>query len=347
MFTRTSPHLNARQHRTRRWLLGTALSSILVPLSLHAAEQKLLNVSYDVTREFYKDYNDAFAKHWKAKTGNEVLVDQSHGGSSKQARAVLDGLSADVVTFNQSTDIDILVPSGLVAKDWVAKYPNNAAPYTSTILFLVRKGNPKDIKDWSDLVKDGVQVIIPNPKTSGNGRYSYIGAWAYALKSPGGSEEKAKEFVAKLFKNVPVLDTGGRGATTTFAQNGIGDVLLTFENEVHLTLKELGADKFDIVVPSLSILAEAPVAVVEQVAKKNGTEELAKEYLSYLYSDESQELAAKYYYRPRNADILKKHADRFPEVKLVTIDEIAGGWANALKVHFKDGGVFDQIYQRE
>ena len=343
----TLPKSDARRHHTRRWLLGAALSAVLVPFSAQAAEQKLLNVSYDVTREFYKDYNDTFAKHWKAKSGNDVLVDQSHGGSSKQARAVLDGLGADVVTFNQSTDLDILVPTGLVAKDWVTKFPNNAAPYTSTILFLVRKGNPKGIKDWSDLVKNGVQVIIPNPKTSGNGRYSYIGAWAFALKSPGGSEETAKEFVTKLFKNVPVLDTGGRGATTTFAQNGIGDVLLTFENEVHLTLRELGADKFEIVVPSLSILAEAPVAVVEPVSKTNGNEALAKEYLAHLYSDEAQELVAKHFYRPRSADILKKHGDRFPDVKLVTIEEVAGGWKKAIDVHFKDGGIFDQIYQRK
>ncbi len=329
----------------RRLLAAAALATLLGPLSLHAEEARLLNVSYDVTREFYKDYNEAFAKHWKAKSGKDVLVDQSHGGSSKQARAVLDGLEADVVTFNQSTDLDILVPSGLVAKDWITRFPHHAAPYTSTILFLVRKGNPKGIKDWNDLIKDGVQVIIPNPKTSGNGRYSYIGAWAYALQAPGGSEETAKKFVAKLFKNVPVLDTGGRAATTTFAQNGIGDALLTFENEVHLTLRELGADKFDIVVPSLSILAEAPVAVVDPVAKKHGTEALAQAYLTHLFSDEGQELAAKHFYRPRSAEILKKHAERFPDVKLVTIEDVAGGWKKALEVHFKDGGVFDQIYQ--
>ena len=336
-------------HRSRRWLLGTAFSALVTSLALpaHGAEQKLLNVSYDVTREFYKDYNEAFARHWKTKAGHDVLVDQSHGGSSKQARAVLDGLEADVVTFNQSTDLDILVPTGLVAKDWVTKFPNNAAPYTSTILFLVRKGNPKGIKDWSDLVKEGVQVIIPNPKTSGNGRYSYIGAWAFALQAPGGNEETAKKFVGKLFRNVPVLDTGGRGATTTFAQNGIGDVLLTFENEVHLTLRELGADKFDIVVPSLSILAEAPVAVVEPVAKKHGTEAVAQEYLAHLYSEEGQELAAKHFYRPRSADVLKKHASRFPEVKLVTIEEVAGGWRKVLEVHFREGGIFDQIYQQK
>lgn len=326
-------------------MLGAALALVVSPLSISAEEQKLLNVSYDVTREFYRDYNEVFAKYWKGKSGKDVLVDQSHGGSSKQARAVLDGLEADVVTFNQSTDLDILVPTGLVAKDWVTKFPHNAAPYTSTILFLVRKGNPKAIKDWQDLVKDGVQVIIPNPKTSGNGRYSYIGAWAFALQSPGGSEETAKRFVKKLFKNVPVLDTGGRGATSTFAQNGIGDVLLTFENEVHLTLRELGADKFEIVVPSVSILAEAPVAVVEPVAKKHGTEAIAQEYLTHLYSEEGQELAARHFYRPRSVEILKKHADRFPEVKLVTIEEVAGGWKKAIEVHFKDGGIFDQIYQ--
>ena len=305
----------------------------------------MLNVSYDPTRELYEEYNAWFAAKWKAEQNQEVTIKQSHGGSGKQSRSIIDGLEADVATLALAYDIDAIAEKDLLPADWEGRLKDHSAPYTSTIVFLVRKGNPKGIKDWNDLVKDGVQVVIPNPKTSGNGRYSYIGAWAYALKSDGGNEEKAKEFVGKLFKNVPVLDTGGRGATTTFAQNGIGDVLLTFENEVHLTLKELGADKFDIVVPSLSILAEAPVAVVDQVAKKNGTEELAREYLSHLYSDEGQELAAKHYYRPRNADILKKHSDRFPEVKLVTIDEIAGGWANALKVHFKDGGVFDQIYQ--
>ncbi|WP_051945749.1 sulfate ABC transporter substrate-binding protein [Verrucomicrobium sp. BvORR106] len=333
-----------RRDFVRRTLLA---STLLLSASLaHAEEPKLLNSSYDVTREFYKQVNDLFVPFWKAKGGATVQVDQSHGGSSKQARAVLDGLEADVVTFNQSTDVDLLVPAGLVAADWRTKFPHNASPYTSTILFLVRKGNPKGIKDWPDLVKSGAQVIIPNPKTSGNGRYSYVGAWAWSIKNEGGDEAKAKDFVKKLFANVPVLDTGGRGATNSFAQNGIGDVLLTFENEVHLTIRELGADKFDVVVPPQSILADAPIAIVEPVAKKHGTTDLAKAYLDYLFTDEVQEVAAKNYFRPANPEILKKHAASFPEIKLVTIDEILGGWKKALEVHFKDGGVFDQIYAR-
>ena len=329
-------------------LVRTALIASALSLTVaHGEEKTLLNSSYDVTREFYKGVDDLFAAHWKAKTGDSVLVDQSHGGSSKQARAVLDGLEADVVTFNQSTDIDILVPSGLVDAKWREKFPHNASPYTSTILFLVRKGNPKNIKDWNDLIREGVQVIIPNPKTSGNGRYSYIGAWAYALQQNGNDEGKAREFVTKLFANVPVLDGGGRGATNSFAQNGIGDVLLTFENEVNLTIRELGADKFDVVVPSVSILADAPIAVVDPVAKKHGNTEVAKAYLDFLFTDEVQELAAQQFFRPSSEAILKKHAASFPNIKLVTVEEVAGGWQKAGEVHFKDGALFDQIYQRK
>lgn len=333
-----------RLHSLRSLFIMAILSMVT---HAHAEEIKLLNSSYDVTREFYKGVNEKFAAYWKNKTGADVLVDQSHGGSSKQARAVLDGLEADVVSFNQSTDVDLLVPDGLVAANWREKFPHNASPYTSTILFLVRKGNPKGIKDWNDLVREGVQVIIPHPKTSGNGRYSYIGAWAYALEANGNDEGKAREFVAKLFANVPVLDTGGRGATNTFAQNGIGDVLLTFENEVHLTIRELGADKFEIVVPSISILADAPVAVVEPVAKKHGTGEVAKAYLDFLFTDEVQQIAAAQYFRPSAQSILKEHSANFPSLKLVTVEEVAGGWKNAGAIHFSEGGIFDQIYSKK
>ncbi len=324
--------------------LVTHAAALLIAANAYA-ETTLLNASYDVAREFYSNYNKAFAEHWKAKSGKEIALNQSHGGSSKQARAVLDGLEADVVTMNQSTDIDLLVKGGLVKEGWTQRFPHNAAPYTSTILFLVRKGNPKGIKDWNDLVREEVKVIIPNPKTSGNGRYSYIAAWAYALQD--GDEAKAKEFVKKLFANVPVLDSGGRGATTSFAQRGIGDVLLTFENEVQLTLRELGKDQLEVVVPSVSILAEAPVAVVDKVVDKRGTRAAAEEYLNYLYSEQGQELIAAHYFRPQSEAVLKKHADLFPTLKLVTIDEVAGGWANALKVHFADGGIFDQIYTKK
>ncbi len=338
--TASAPRSRFLRHLLSVGFAATALASAV------AAESTLLNASYDVTREFYLDFNKSFATDWKARTGENVEINQSHGGSSKQARAVLDGLDADVVTMNQSTDIDILADKGLLSKEWTKKFPDNAAPYSSTILFLVRKGNPKSIKDWNDLVKEGVQVIIPHPKTSGNGRYSYIAAWGYALGAER-DEAAAREFVKKLFANVPVLDAGGRGATTTFVQRGIGDVLLTFENEVNLAVRELGPDKFDIVVPSVSVLAESPVAVVDTVAKKHGTTKLAEAYLTHLYSPEGQELVAKHFFRPRSADVLKKHADTFPELKLLTIDEIAGGWRNALKVHFSDNGIFDQIYDKK
>lgn len=313
-----------------------------------AAETKLLNVSYDVTREFYQDFNPAFVKHWKEKTGEAVTISQSHGGSSKQARSVIDGLQADVVTMNNFLDLDILHEKAkLIPSNWVSRLPNKSTPYFSTIQFIVRKGNPKGIKDWSDLVKPGVGVIIPNPKTSGNGRYSYLAAWGYALKKSSGDDAKAREFVTALFKKVPVLDTGGRGATTTFAQRELGDVLLTFENEVQLTLREFGADKLDSIVPSTSILAENPVVWVDKVVQKRGTTRLAQAYLEYLFSDEGQELAAKHYFRPSNQTVLAKHSDRFKPLQLFNVDEVFGGWAKAQKAHFADGGVFDQIYRKE
>jgi sulfate transport system substrate-binding protein len=327
-----------------RFLLASLATVLALIAGTAQAETGLLNVSYDVTREFFKDYNAAFAAKWKAKGGEPVKITQSHGGSSKQARSVLDGLQADVVTMNQATDIDVLVDAGLVAKDWAKRLPENAAPFTSTIVFVVRKGNPKGIKDWADLVKPGVQPVIPNPKTSGNGRYSYLAAWGYALRAPGGSESKAREFVAQLFKAVPVLDTGGRGATTTFAQRGIGDVLLTFENEAYLTQKELSEAGLEIVIPSVSILAEAPVAVVDKVVEKKGTRKVAEAYLQELYSPEAQELTAKHYFRPRSAEVLAAHSGTFQKITLQTIEEIAGGWPAAQKQHFNDGGVFDQIY---
>jgi len=321
------------------------LAVTLLPLSIgQAAEpKKLLNVSYDVTREFYKEYNTAFAAYWKSKKGEDIAIDQSHGGSSKQARAVLDGLPADVVTENQDTDIDILVKGGLVSADWKKKFPNGAAPYTSTIVFLVRKGNPKGIKDWDDLVKPGVGVIVPNPKTSGNGRYSYLAAWAYASDKFGGDVAKIKTFVGALFHNVPVLDTGGRGATTSFVQNGLGDVLLTFENEVQQISKVFKPDQFDVVIPTSSILAEAPVAVVDKNVDRAGTRALATAYLQYLWSEEGQKLIAKQYFRPRSEAILKANAASFPPIKLVSVESL-GGWDKLQKEHFNDGGLFDQIY---
>jgi len=310
------------------------------------ADQTILNVSYDPTRELYQDYNKAFISHWKKKTGEDLSVKQSHGGSGKQARAVLDGLDADVVTLALAYDIDILAEKGLVAKDWQKKFKDNSSPYTSTIVFLVRKGNPKGIKDWNDLVKPGVEVITPNPKTSGGARWNYLAAWAYALKQPGGNDATAKEFVKKLFANVKVLDSGARGSTTTFSERGIGDVLLAWENEAFLAVKELGPDKFEIVTPSISILAEPPVAVVEKVAEKKGTQKVATAYLEYLYSPDGQEIAGQNYYRPRDPKIAGKFAGQFAKVKLVTIDQVFGGWQKAQKTHFNDGGVFDQIILR-
>ena len=324
----------------------TLLISALTASALFAAGPvKLLNVSYDPTRELYQDIDAAFAKQWKAKTGVDVQINQSHGGSGKQARAVIDGLQADIVTLALAYDIDVLSEkANLVPKNWQSRLPHNSTPYTSTIVFLVRKGNPKHIKDWDDLVKPGVGVITPNPKTSGGARWSYLAAWGYALKKNNGDEKKAQDFVTRLYKNVPVLDSGARGSTTTFAQRGIGDVLLSWENEAFLALHELGKDKFEIVTPSISILAEPPVSIVDKVAAKHGTTEVAKAYLEFLYSEEGQEIGAKNYYRPQSSQALAKHASQFPKLTLFTIDELFGGWQKAQKKHFEDGGIFDKIY---
>ncbi len=306
----------------------------------------LLNVSYDPTRELYQDYNTAFAKYWKSKSGQTVEIQQSHGGSSKQARAVIDGLEADVVTLALAYDIDAIADKAkLLPANWQSRLPNNSSPYTSTIIFLVRKGNPKGIKDWDDLIKPGISVITPNPKTSGGARWNYLGAWGYALKQSGGDELKARDFVSKLYKNVPVLDSGARGSTTTFVERGMGDVLIAWENEVLLGAKDLGQDKFDIVVPSVSILCEPTVSIVDKVVDKRGTRAVAQAYLEYLYSPEGQEIAAKRYYRPRSEAVAKKYSSQFPKVKLFTLVEIIGDWQKAQKTHFADGGVFDQIYQ--
>jgi sulfate/thiosulfate transport system substrate-binding protein len=310
----------------------------------HAKDVTLLNVSYDPTRELYEEYNVAFAKYWKGKTGADVIIKQSHGGSGKQARTVIDGLPADVVTLALAGDVDAIATNGkLLPVNWQSRLPHNSSPYTSTIVFLVRKGNPKNIRDWGDLVKPGVAVITPNPKTSGGARWNYLAAWAWALQQPDGSEATAKEYVRRLFKNVPVLDTGARGATTTFVQRGIGDVLLAWENEAFLSIKELGADKVQIVVPSLSILAEPPVSVVDKVVLRRGTRAVATEYLKYLYSPQAQEIIARNFYRPVDEQVAAKHAGQFPKIELVTIADF-GGWAQAQKTHFADGGVFDQIY---
>ncbi|HSX50726.1 MAG TPA: sulfate ABC transporter substrate-binding protein [Cellvibrio sp.] len=316
----------------------------LLSTSVFAKDVTLLNVSYDPTRELYREFNAAFAKHWKEKTGDNVSVDQSHGGSGAQSRAVIDGLKADVVTLALAGDIDPIASIGkLLPADWVTKLPQNSAPYTSTIVFLVRKGNPKNIKDWNDLVKKGVEVITPNPKTSGGARWNYLAAWAYAKKQ-GKDDAGAKEFVRELFKNVPVLDTGARGSTTTFVQRGIGDILITWENEAFLAVNELGEDEVEIVVPSLSILAEPSVAVVSENAKANGNLEVATAYLNYLYTKEGQNIAAKHYYRPRDPQVAETYSKTFPKLELVTIDDF-GGWAKAQPFHFGDGGIFDQIYQ--
>ena len=325
----------------------TALGALLAAISLSTpslAEQTLLNVSYDVSRELYKDINPAFSAHEKA-AGVDVVVKQSHGGSTKQAAAVAEGLDADVVTLNQPTDLDFLAAKGLVSNDWRRAFPNNAAPYTTTSVFLVRKGNPKGIKDWDDLVKTGIAVVIPNPKTSGNGRYSYLAAWGYA-KEKLGSDDKARDFVAKLFANVPVFDGGGRGATTTFTQRAIGDVLVTFENEAALITREIGDGEFELVYPSLSIEAAPPVAVIETVASKHGTSDVAKAYLAYLYTKEAQEIIAKHDFRPRDEDVLKANASKFPPIKTFDAATALAPWADLQKTHFADGGIYDQITSR-
>ena len=331
-----------------------ALGWLMVPLLLltgcapkagHPLE--LLNVSYDPTRELYTEFNAAFARHWEAQTGQKVTIRQSHGGSGKQARSVIDGLPADLVTLALAYDVDALhQKAGLIPADWQGRLPDNSAPYTSTIVFLVRKGNPKAIQDWGDLVKPGVSVITPNPKTSGGARWNYLAAWEYARRLYSGDEAKTRDFIGRLFKNVPVLDSGARGATTTFAQRGIGDVFISWENEAFLALKEFGNDHFEIVVPSLSILAEPPVTVVDKVVDRHGTRAVAEAYLSYLYSEEGQEIAARNYYRPRLASVKTKYASTFPTLELFTIDEAFGGWASAQAIHFSDGVVFDLIYAK-
>ena len=333
----------------RRALLvaASAALALMAAPPIAGAETTLLNVSYDPTRELYREFNELFAEHWKQKTGEDVTIQQSHGGAGKQARAVIDGLEADVVTLALAYDIDeIAARTGWLPKDWQSRLPHNSSPYTSTIVFLVRKGNPKGIHDWGDLIKEDVQIITPNPKTSGGARWNYLAAWGYALRQPGGDEAKAQEFVRAIYQNVPVLDTGARGSTTTFVQRGIGDVLLAWENEAFLAINELGPEQFEIVVPSVSILAEPPVTLVDHVVDDHGTREVAQAYLEYLYSPVGQALAARHYYRP----ISPEHADpedleRFPDADLFTIDQVFGGWQEAQAKHFGEGGTFDQIYQ--
>lgn len=326
---------------------GTGTNKEAAPTNGTAAKPpvELLNVSYDPTRELYEEYNKAFAKYWQTKENQKVTVKQSHGGSGSQGRSVIDGIQADVVTLALAYDIDAIQEKGLINADWQKRLKDNSSPYTSTIVFLVRKGNPKGIKDWNDLVKTGVSVITPNPKTSGGARWNYLAAWGYALKQNNNDEKAAKDFVTKLFKNVPVLDSGARGSTTTFVERGIGDVLLAWENEAFLSLKEFGPDKFEIVVPSLSILAEPPVTIVDKVADKKGTRDVAQAYLDYLYSEEGQEIAAKNFYRPRLESVAKKYEKQFPKINLLSIDKDFGGWAKAQKTHFADGGTFDEIYK--
>ncbi len=336
--------------KKNRWLHGAAAAVALGALlggsmAAHAKSVTLLNVSYDPTRELYVDYDKAFTKYWKAKTGDDVRVNQAHGGSGAQARGVIDGLQADVVTLALAADIDGIATNGkLLPVNWQSRLPDNSSPYTSTIVFLVRKGNPKNIKDWSDVVKPGISVITPNPKTSGGARWNYLAAYGYALKQPNGNDATAKEFIRKLYGNVPVLDTGARGSTTTFVQRGIGDVLLAWENEAFLAIKEVGADKLQIVVPSISVLAEPPVAVVDKVALKRGTKDVAQAYLEYLYTSEGQEIIARNYYRPRDAKVATKYAAQYPKIPLTTIADF-GGWTKVQKEHFGDGGVFDQVFK--
>jgi sulfate/thiosulfate-binding protein len=336
-----------RRENFMKALLSLGLvAGLVLPTLANGNAATFLNVSYDPTREFYQDFNAAFAKHWKERTGQGVTVNQSHGGSSKQARAVIDGLEASVVTLALAYDIDAIAETAkLLPKNWQTRLPNNSSPYTSTLVFLVRKGNPKKIKDWDDLVKPGISVITPNPKTSGAARWNYLAAWGYALKKSGGDAAKAKDFVTRLYKNVPVLDSGARGATTTFVERGIGDVLINWENEVLLAVKEMGKDRLEPVIPSISILAEPPVTLVDKVADKRGTRAVAEAYLEYLYSEEGQNIAAKHYYRPTNQQVAAKYAARFSKVTLFTINDVFGGWQKAQKTHFADGGLFDQIYQ--
>ncbi|HWU35884.1 MAG TPA: sulfate ABC transporter substrate-binding protein [Methylovorus sp.] len=327
-------------------LRGAAVAlALAAPLAASAADVTLLNVSYDPTRELYQDFNAAFSKYWKAKTGDNVTIKTSHGGSGKQGRAIIDGLEADVATLALAYDIDALYEKGkLIPKDWQKRLPHNSSPYTSTIVFLVRKGNPKNIKDWDDIARPGISVVTPNPKTSGGARWNYLAAWAYGQRKFNNDEGKTRDFIGKILKNVPVLDSGARGATTTFVERGIGDVLLAWENEAFLAQKELGPDKFEIVVPSLSILAEPPVTVVDKVVNKRGTRAVADAYLQYLYTEEGQEIAAKNYYRPTLESVAKKYEKNFPKLNLVTVDSEFGGWQKAQKTHFADGGTFDQIY---
>jgi sulfate transport system substrate-binding protein len=321
-----------------------AFSAALFAAPVFAAGLSLLNASYDPTRELYAEVNKAFSAKWKSETGDTLTIKASHGGSGKQARAVIDGLQADVVTLALAYDIDAIAEKGLLAKDWQKRFPDNAAPYTTTIVFLVRKGNPKAIKDWADLIKPDTQIITPNPKTSGGARWNYLAAWGYALKQYG-SEDKAKAFVESLYKQVPVLDTGARGATVTFVERGQGDVLLAWENEAYLSVKEFGSEKFEIVTPSTSILAEPPVAIVDKVADKRGTRAAAEAYLNFLYSKEGQEIAAANFYRPRLKEVADQHMSQFPKLELFTVDDVFGGWQKAQKTHFADGGIFDQIYR--
>lgn len=335
-------------HRKALQLIVSVAISGLFCAAPADAQNSLLNVSYDPTRELYRDFNAVFARYWKEKTGASVTIKQAHGGSGSQARAVIDGLEADVVTLALAPDIDAIAEKGrLIPAGWQKRLPNNSSPYTSTIVFLARKGNPKGIRDWDDLVKPGISLITPNPKTSGGARWNYLAAWGYMLRKMGGNESKAKEFVTALYKNVPVLDSGARGSTTTFVERGIGDVSISWENEAFLTINELGPDKFDIVVPSVSILAEPPVTVIDKVVDKKGTRALAQAYLDYLYTPEGQNIAAKHYYRPRLSSVAEKYAGKFAAVKLFTVDEVFGGWKKTQKLHFGDGGTFDQIYQRK
>ena len=322
------------------------LAAGLLSVGATAKDVTILNVSYDPTRELYEDFNKVFAAKWKEQTGQDVTVNQSHGGAGKQARAVIDGLPADVVTLALAYDIDAIAEKArLIPKNWQSRLPDNSSPYVSTIVFLVRKGNPKGIKDWDDLVKPGVSVITPNPKTSGGARWNYLAAWAYELGRNGGDQAGAQEFLKKLFANVPVLDSGARGSTTTFVQRGIGDVFISWENEAYLAIKEFG-DEFEVVFPSVSILAEPPVTVIDKVVDKRGTRAIAEAYLKFLYSEEGQELAAKHYYRPRLASVAEKYKERFPQLNLITIDDVFGGWQQAQATHFNDGGTFDQIYDK-